>query len=519
MGVRDLVPRHTRGYLWIAFLVGVFMFMAMSENGIFSTDSVLPNPVLIAKANQSPLEVRPSDFKMPKAQSSTSTPTSLGGASQTPISHTSEPATKSTPVPTKEHPKTEELSFNGLSPNDIAILVKTGATSIWRRMPAHMSTTLSNPLLTPNIIYYSDSSDNLNGSPVLDVLANVSAALKATPDFALYTKAAEIADQNLYLESGSMEGDFYLPGGWRLDKYKFVPMFQHVAAYMPGKKWYVYMEDDNYFFWENLFSWLGTLDHTAPLLVGSPAFRLGEDFAHGGSGFAVSGKALEVSFGSDKGLAGQFEEYAKEQCCGDQVLSHVLHSKGVERYKELDGGGWAGLQSLPHWRIGFGTWNWCSPIMNVHKVHQRDISRLWVFEREFKEGGGKRLRYRDVFEGMAKAGMQMESRSEWDNYAAAKTFASSSDPDVNAGVNGGSEGSKISAGEMAKKPWYSKEACKKACVEWEQCLTWKYADDNCALDHTAAMGQKIDAGIRMESGWMIERIKKLEKTECEALTF
>ena len=61
-----------------------------------------------------------------------------------------------------------------------------------------------------------------------------------------------------------------------------------------------------------------------------------------------------------------------------------MHDMGVERYKELDGGGWAALQALPTWRIGFGKWNWCSPIMNIHKVHQSDISRLFVFERDFK---------------------------------------------------------------------------------------------------------------------------------------
>ena len=185
-----------------------------------------------------------------------------------------------------------------------------------------------------------------------------------------------------------MEGDQYLPGGWRLDKYKFLPMFQHVAREVPAKKWYVYMEDDNYFFWANLYAWLATLDHTKPTLIGSPAFRLGEDFAHGGSGFAVSGAALKVSFGADEGLAGKWEEYAREQCCGDQVLSHVLKKHGVERWKGLDGTGFKGLQALPHWRMGFGAWNWCSAVLNVHKVHQEDVSRLWEFERGFRERKG-----------------------------------------------------------------------------------------------------------------------------------
>lgn len=106
----------------------------------------------------------------------------------------------------------------------------------------HIGSTLSNKHLTPNVVYYSDIEDNINGNPVIDSLANVSATLKASPDFVLYNKAQDAKNDNLYQESGSMEGDSYLPGGWRLDKYKFLPMFQHAAIYHPGKKWYVYME-------------------------------------------------------------------------------------------------------------------------------------------------------------------------------------------------------------------------------------------------------------------------------------
>lgn len=475
--VRDLLPRHIKSYLWISFLFVIFMLMALSENGIFSRDASL-DMQHAERDNQHSLEAE----------------------SQITPSNTSSPTSESTPSDHK----------NILDPEDVVILVKTGATSLWRRMPAHMSTSLSNSTLTPNILFYSDSPDNINGHPIIDVLANISTSLKSSPDFVLYNRAREIASDNLYLESGSMEGDSYLPGGWRLDKYKFVPLFQHVANWMPGKKWYVYMEDDNYYFWSQLYAWLATMDYTKPLMIGSPAFRLGEDFAHGGSGFAISGRALEISFGADRMLASKYEEYAKEQCCGDQVLSHVLHEKGVQRYKKLDGSGWAALQSLPTWRIGFGEWNWCSPIMNIHKVHQKDISRLWVFEQEFmaRTNGQGRLRYRDIFAGFAKENINAAQKSEWDNYATAKSFASSSDEEVN-------KGQTLTKAEIEKKPWFSKEACKEACVEWEQCLSWNYADDNCKIDHTAAMGQRIEAGIRMESGWMLERIARLEQVKCE----
>jgi hypothetical protein len=93
-----------------------------------------------------------------------------------------------------------------------------------------------------------------------------------------------------------------------------------------------------------------------------------------------------VSFGTEKGLAHQFKEYAKDQCCGDQVLSYVLYDKELEGFKGLDGGGWVALQSLPHWRIGFGTWNWYSPVMNIHKVQQTNISRLWSLGKISRRG-------------------------------------------------------------------------------------------------------------------------------------
>jgi hypothetical protein len=337
------------------------MVMALSENGIFESQPPI-----------SPL-------------SPNSNPSLYQGINSTsPTSNQQEFLAPSTPKTEIEAQENRYKSSLGLDPKDVAALVKTGTTAIWRRMPAHMSTTLGNPKLTPNILYYSDSEDNINGNPVIDVLANVSATLKSSPGFTLYHKAKEVAHDNLYLESGSMEGDHYLPGDWRLDKYKFLPMFQHAALNMPGNKWYVYMEDDTYFFWETLYSWLATLNHTKPIMVGSPASRLGEDVAHGGSEFAISGAAMKETFGKDSRLAERWEEYAKEQCCGDQVLSHVLRENGVERYKGLDGGGWPALQSLPHWRIGLGRWNWCSPIMNTHKIHQSDISRLHVYEGGFK---------------------------------------------------------------------------------------------------------------------------------------
>ncbi|KAF5871722.1 putative glycosyltransferase family 31 protein [Botrytis fragariae] len=489
------LPRHLKGYLWISFLVAVFIVMGLSENNVLFVNR---------SANWDATDGGPllQDYSI-----------NLDVPSTTPLASPPINDDNSYIKPVAEEPSRIHSS-TCLDPKDVVILVKTGATSIWRRMPMHMSTTLGNKQRTPNVVYYSDIADNINGNPVIDSLANVSATLKASPDFVLYNKAKEVLNDNLYQESAGIEGDSYLPGGWRLDKYKFLPMFQHAAIHHPGKKWYVYMEDDNYFFWETLYAWLSTLDHTSPLLIGSPAFKMGEDFAHGGSGIAVSGKAMATSFGAEKTLADKYEFYAKDHCCGDQVLSHAMKEMGVERFNELDGGGWAALQSLPIWRIGFGDWNWCSPLMNIHKVHQADISQLFVFENQFmQETKGKgRIRYRDVFKHFF-APKLVAARSEWNNYASVKSFSSTKDswsPDLKA----------LTAAQKNERPWASKENCKKACVDWDECLTWKYQDDDCHLSHTAAIGAKANEGVYMESGWMVDRIRKvLEKKECGALDF
>jgi hypothetical protein len=145
MAIRNLVPRHTRGYLWISFLVVIFLLMALSENGIF-TDNLLPNPVLIPKQQDqdSRYNILPNGLFLsipPKAQSLATTTVSWESESEpTPVSKTKIAETPKETLKQAGSGKEvveEELLFNGLSPKDVVILVKTGATSLWRRMPGH----------------------------------------------------------------------------------------------------------------------------------------------------------------------------------------------------------------------------------------------------------------------------------------------------------------------------------------------------------------------------------------------
>ena len=355
------------------------------DNGI-SLRNIFPtshsrNEPYFRHQNIEPTETVPEVYHPPSVQ-----PTNTPTAKPLIVPGISKAQEKPLLPPVKAKSGTEHNFGNATHPlfsSEILILVKTGATALWRRVPMHLSTTLSRPELTPNIVIYSDAPDKIAGHTVHDSLANVSDALKASSDFEIYRRIPETKEQNLYLESAAIEGDFYLPGAWRLDKYKFLPLVAHAAKNYRDMKWFVYMEDDNYYFWQGLYSYLASFSSEDPMLIGSPAARLGEDFVHGGSGFAISAGAMKKTFWTDENLAEKWESYAKERCCGDQVLSHAMSEMGVQRYKGSTSSGWFGLQSNPDWRIGFGDWNWCSPLLNVHKVHQADISRLDEFERQF----------------------------------------------------------------------------------------------------------------------------------------
>lgn len=518
-GVRRLLPKYIKGYLYLCFLCAVFGTLLLSDNG-YSVFDYIPSfspPVGSSDRPQAPAASGQIDVN-------TTTASDYGFAS-IPSSHVPTSTVEAIQQVTAQQYPTYGTGHKSFTPEDVVILFKTGATALWRRVPMHLSTSLANQSMTPNVVLYSDQADSIAGQPVIDVLADVSETLKNSSDFELYRSLPSIRPSNLYLESAAIDGDHYLGGGWRLDKYKFLPLVAHAAKYHPGKKWYVYMEDDNYFFWHSLYTWLGSnFSPSEPLYLGSPAAKLGEDFAHGGSGFVVSGAAMEKTFGSDPDLASKYESYAAAHCCGDQVLSHVMAAKGVPRYRKYDHSSFVGLQALQSWKMAFGQWNWCSPLLNVHKVHQADISRLHEFEEDFHGTKGytpdavmdwsylfQHFVGPDMFE---KSGKQSKSAftvpaktiilDEWDNLAAEKWFTSDITIDEN-----------LTDAEREKKPWFSAEGCEEACQAWDLCLSWKFQDDNCGMSSTISAGNKANEGVKMVSGYMGKRIKKLvESPDC-----
>lgn len=271
-----------------------------------------------------------------------------------------------------------------LSADDVLLIMKTGSTTMWKRLLVHLATTFD-PGRIPlrNTVVYSDYAETVGGFRLIDALANITKTTKGLPDFDVYRQHPQYAANNVYVEAAGVEGDNYgPPGGWIIDKYKFVPLMAHAGANWPKAKWYIYMEDDAYLFLPSILDYLSGFDWRQPHYLGSYAAKSDVVFAHGGAGFALSRAAWDKSFGRDPTIAADYEAYTSERCCGDQVLGHALNKHGV-RFGENGGDEkftW-GFNPIVHWRFGFSRWNWCSRLLSWHKVHNRDVARYYDFER------------------------------------------------------------------------------------------------------------------------------------------
>lgn len=270
--------------------------------------------------------------------------------------------------------------------DDVLLILKTGATVLWKRLPIHLTTTLSPDRIHPdNTVIYSEIDATIGNHSTIDILAQLPQAVKASPAFELYRAAREWDATNFYTEVTGLPGDDEgPPGGWPLDKYKFLPLVQHAGTHWPDAKWYLYTEDDTYLFLPNVLLYLARYDPRESHWLGGLGEKLGTTFAHGGSGFALSRGAWERSFGRGGDLAAKYQTFVDGACCGDYALGRALNDHGV-RFGENGGDeAWSwGWNGLPHWKIEFSRDNWCKPVLTWHHAHNRDIARYHELERSW----------------------------------------------------------------------------------------------------------------------------------------
>lgn len=266
---------------------------------------------------------------------------------------------------------------------DVLVVMKTGVTESLDKVPVHFQTSFR---CVPNYVIFSDFEEEIGGVQVHDAFRNMDPEVqRIIPDFDLYNRLREMGRKGLVTDDFADEANSAIgkPNnpGWKLDKWKFLPMVQETLRHKPDAKWYVFMEADTFFFWANLLEWLKHFDPNEPLYIGTETQIADVIFAHGGSGFIVSNPAMQLAAKEYAARTDELHTYTNNHWAGDCVLGKVLHDAGVG----LDYS-WPFLQNsnvgeLDEFCTDLYRRPWCFPAIALHHLTNEDIIDLWQFER------------------------------------------------------------------------------------------------------------------------------------------
>jgi hypothetical protein len=261
----------------------------------------------------------------------------------------------------------------------IQVVVKTGAGEP-EKNKAHLETVTS---CISNVILLSDLEQEIDGHKFIDVLADLPSSYADNPDFEAYQTQKEA-----YKKEGKIG---YSREGWKLDRFKFLPMVEKAYQMRPHADWYAFIETDVYYFWDTLFRQLEQLDPSMMHYMGSPAPGAeGRFFAYGGAGTVLS-RGLVEKFMSGQLPSVQYEEMVKKDCCGDAVLGQVIWKKTSTKlqalYPTFAGDELKALRTDKE--------RWCIPFLALHRVGPEQAHSLWEWERTryYNEVGYSSMRF------------------------------------------------------------------------------------------------------------------------------
>jgi hypothetical protein len=349
-----------------------------------------------------------------------------------------------------QEPKPPAPPCRGLKgAEDTVVILRTGSTELDDRFRVHLSTTT---LCYAHFLVFSDLEEDYHGEHILDALSTVDDDIRTNhPDFDIYRRIQTQgrAALNASELGGSPEAFERMGGnaenpGWKLDKWKFMPMLNRTIHEYPDKKWYVFIEADSFLIWSMLLQYLSLLDPTEPYYIGSGSC-MGEDlFAHGGSGFVASQPAMLLATQHYAANRAQIETLTDQQWAGDYVLGKSFNDAGVsttDAWPHFQGD-YPGLVAYAGPDGRYGTVGlpreWCAPTISYHHMSSDMIEGLWNFEQQWisayenvslalerlRRRAEKRLmtgpqssdtlRHGDVFKEYVMPQM-MDGKADWDN--------------------------------------------------------------------------------------------------------
>jgi hypothetical protein len=274
--------------------------------------------------------------------------------------------------------------FHGI--DDILVILRTGASEAPAKLPIHFNTTLR---CAPHFTIFSDMEEYIEGHHILNALDEVNPDIVAShPDFDYYRLLLEKGRAGITSEeakrwsaAANTNAGRDTPG-WRLDKWKFLPIAEKSLAHRPDAKWYLFIEADSYVLWPALLEWLSHFDHLQPHYIGLQ-MQIGEVvFAYGGAGIILSNVALRKLVKHWRSNLKQYDEYTAGHWAGDCILGKVLADAGVGllwAWPNLFGDQPKDMDFDSHFG-GSDKRLWCYHVSSYHHVSPLDAVEFSEFE-------------------------------------------------------------------------------------------------------------------------------------------
>ncbi|KAI5928180.1 hypothetical protein F4810DRAFT_647354 [Camillea tinctor] len=398
--------------------------------------------------------------------------------------------------------------------SNILVVVKTGATESYAKIPTQLMTNLR---CVDDFLIFSDMRQRIAVFDIYDSLDTVkSEARDENADFDLYRQQQTcLIDQ----DSCNSAHDNGRSRGWTLDKYKNIHIAEKTYALRPGYDWYLFIDADTYVLWPNLLQWLRSLDPNKEFYIGSTALINDFPFAHGGSGYILSQAAMHQFVGVHPGTANRFDTRIKDTCCGDYMLAVALNETVGIQVSQA----WPTINGEKPYTIPFGPKQWCKPIVTMHHMNPEEISTFWEFERQFYHKRSfsltrqRPLLFRDIYEEFLAPKIQLK-RQDWDNLSNDVRYFDFEADHTESQISRAKQNDFSPYERDAHKSF---EHCRKMCSEVEDCFQFSYHNETCTYHKGFLLGKprkKADKeSERWVSGWAVDKIRAWiqEQGQCE----
>ncbi|KAK3713068.1 hypothetical protein LTR37_008753 [Vermiconidia calcicola] len=276
---------------------------------------------------------------------------------------------------------------------------------------------------------FSDLEQTLGDKRMHNVLSRFSEdAMNGNDEFDIYRKQQELANQGREVDIPSLSSipittkDWRTEGknaAWGLDKYKFLHMIEQAWDLQPDRDWYVFLEADTYLSISNLLQFLDAQDPKEKLYFGN-SLRMWEhptplNFAHGGSGFILSGATVKDFAVTHEGIAAKFDQRVRDWWYGDFVLADALDEELHIQVTDAT----PMINSDEPSLVPFGEHVWCKPVITLHHMDARQFDDMYKFQRARNFSP---LLFREVYTAAYTTNLPLRKEA-WDNLSDDGRFA------------------------------------------------------------------------------------------------